>query len=88
MSTTLTYLLLILLLASPLALLGTMAAISRRNGHLRINLEQFRFGAPMVGPLSSEDADFRRIHHEADAIRTRFEDSPSWPYSGVLGERR
>ena len=30
----------------------------------------------------------RRAEHDVDAIRTRFERQPSWPDSGVRGERR
>ncbi|AKK29671.1 hypothetical protein [Mycobacterium sp. EPa45] len=57
---------------------------------LRLRAGQFRVSAPMVGPLFVEggDADARRISHDLDAVRTRFEQHPSWPSSGVLGERR
>jgi hypothetical protein len=52
----------------------------------------FRMSAPLVGHLFEEgtgrDADKRRISHDLDAIRTRFEEHPVWPSSGVLGERR
>ncbi len=50
--------------------------------------DQFRFAAPMVGQLFTDDADLRRIGHDADAIRTRFEHSPSWPDPGARDERR
>ena len=42
----------------------------------------------MVGPLFADDADQRRVDHDVDAIRTRFEHHPVWPSSGALGERR
>jgi hypothetical protein len=35
-----------------------------------------------------DDADWYRIQHDADAARTRFEQTPTWPASGVRGERR
>ena len=35
-----------------------------------------------------DDPDFYRIQHDADAARTRFEQSPAWPASGASGERR
>ena len=34
------------------------------------------------------DPDSYRVWHDADAVRTRFELSPSWPASGGTGERR
>jgi hypothetical protein len=55
---------------------------------LRLHADQFRVSAPMVGPLFVDDADQRRVDHDIDAIRTRFEHHPAWPSSGVLGERR
>lgn len=57
---------------------------------LRLHGGQFRVSAPMVGPLfvDGHDADQRRISHDLDAVRTRFEQHPVWPSSGVLGERR
>ncbi|TGD86116.1 hypothetical protein BayCH28_18980 [Mycolicibacterium sp. CH28] len=55
-------------------------------------LAAFRVRAPMAGrPFADEadsDADERRINHDLDAIRTRFEEHPAWPSPGVLGERR
>jgi len=54
---------------------------------LRLHADQFRLSAPMVGPLF-DDADARRISHDLDAARTRFEQHPVWPSSGALGERR
>lgn len=55
---------------------------------LRLHADQFRLSAPMVGPLFADDADARRINHDLDAMRTRFEQHPVWPSSGALGERR
>jgi hypothetical protein len=40
------------------------------------------------GDGTDRDADERRINHDLDAIRTRFEQHAVWPSSGVLGERR
>ncbi|SBS74880.1 conserved hypothetical protein [uncultured Mycobacterium sp.] len=54
---------------------------------LRLHADQFRVSAPMVGPLF-DDADARRVGHDLDAVRTRFEQQPVWPSSGALGERR
>jgi hypothetical protein len=54
MTTALTYLALIAIMIAPMALLATLATLSRRSGILRIHLDQFRFSAPMVGPLYEE----------------------------------
>jgi hypothetical protein len=40
------------------------------------------------GPPFEDDRDGFRIAHDVDAIRTRFEQQPSWPASGAMGERR
>ncbi|MDF2823982.1 MAG: hypothetical protein K0R68_1390 [Mycobacterium sp.] len=92
MTTALSYLLLTAVLLAPFALIGTIAARAHRDGHLRWNLDQFRFSAPMIGRLFEDDrsldADMRRLSHDLDAVRTRFEEQPSWPQSGALGERR
>ncbi len=74
-----------------IAVLGPLAAlttVAHRSGKLRWRADQFRMSAPMVGPLFPDDADLRRVEHDVDAIRTRFEQHPSWPSSGALGERR
>jgi len=84
----LTFLLLIAVLLGPFALVATLASRAERAGCRRWHLDQFRFAAPMVGRLFEDDADLRRAEHELDAIRTRFERQPSWPDSGVRGERR
>jgi len=88
MSDLLTFLLLVAVLLAPFALVATFASHAHRGGYLRWHLDQFRFAAPMVGRLFEDDADLRRAEHELDAIRTRFERQPSWPDSGVRGERR
>jgi hypothetical protein len=88
MTTALTYLLLIAILLAPFVLIGVIAARAHRDGHLRWNLDQFRFSAPMVGRLFEDDADMRRLNHDLDAVRSRFEEHPSWPQPGAIGERR
>lgn len=92
MTTALTYLLLIAVLIAPFAVIGVIARQAHRDGHLRWHLDQFRFSTPMMGRLfdddASRDADMRRIGHDLDAARTRFEQHPSWPQPSVLGERR
>jgi hypothetical protein len=88
MTAALTVFLLIAVLIAPFAVVGTLAVTAHRHGHLRLRPDQFRFAAPFIGPLFEDDADLRRIGHDVDAIRTRFEQSPSWPSPGVLGERR
>ncbi|QEN16301.1 hypothetical protein ACRDU6_29605 [Mycolicibacterium sp. ELW1] len=65
--------------------MNIFAAILKK---LHLHADQFRVWAPMVGPLFADDADLRRISHDLDAVRTRFEHHPTWPSSGVLGERR
>lgn len=47
-------------------------------------------GSPMRTYLAgvTEDRDDYRVEHDVDAIRTRFERNPTWPASGVKGERR
>ena len=88
MNTALTYLLLIAVLVAPFALVAFIARQAHRDGHLRWRVDQFRVSAPMMGRLFEDDADMRRIGHDLDAVRTRFEQHPSWPQPGVLGERR
>ncbi len=83
MSTALTF----LILTSPFALTALLSWAAHRSGSLRVHLDQFRFAAPMSGRLF-EDRDAYRIRHDVDAIRTRFEQQPSWPSSGATGERR
>jgi hypothetical protein len=65
-----------------------MTALITFLNKFRFHADQFRVSAPMVGPLFDNDADQRRISHDLDAVRTRFEQHPVWPSSGALGERR
>ncbi|MGB3486075.1 MAG: hypothetical protein WBB07_28130 [Mycobacterium sp.] len=97
MTNALTYLLVGAALLGPVAIIGAVTAHAHRDGHLRWNLDQFWISAPMTGrlfadaePLDTDptDADLRRLTHDLDAVRTRFEHQPSWPRSGALGERR
>jgi hypothetical protein len=88
MNDVLNFLLLFVVLLAPFALVATLASRAHRGGYLRWHTDQFRFAAPMAGRLFEDDADLRRAEHDIDAIRTRFERHPSWPDSGVRGERR
>jgi hypothetical protein len=86
MSTAMNFLLLAIVLLAPFGMVAALASHAHRGGHLRWHLDQFRFSTPMVGRLVEED--FRRIDHDRDAIRTRFEQTPAWPESGARSERR
>jgi hypothetical protein len=88
MNTVLTFLLLSAVALAPFALVATLTSRARLGGYLRWHTDLFRPAAPMVGRLFEEDADLRRAEHDLDAVRTRFERQPSWPDSGVRGERR
>lgn len=89
MNTYITFILAAAVLLAPFVLVALLTRFSRRSGTLRRHIDQFRVAAPMVGRLFDErDPDARRLDHELDAIRTRFEEQPSWPKSGALGERR
>lgn len=88
MNTLLNLLLLTAVLLAPFVVVAAIASRSHRNGYLRWHFDQFRLAAPMVGRLYDDDADYRRIDHDVDAIRTRFERHPAWPDSGARGERR
>ena len=92
MTTALTYLALVALLVSPFALAFGLSWAARRTGILRLHLDQFSAAAPFVGKLAgsgnSDDRDGLRAMHDIDAIRTRFEEQPSWPASSASGERR
>jgi hypothetical protein len=92
MSTPLTYLALIALLAAPFALAFALSWAARRTGILRLSLDQFSAAVPFVGRLAGSDnavdRDALRSMHDVDAIRTRFEQQPSWPASSASGERR
>lgn len=76
-----------LILLSPFALAALLTWAAHRSGSLRLHLDQFRVAAPMRGRVFY-DRDFTRAQHDLDAIRTRFEQQPSWPRSGATGERR
>jgi hypothetical protein len=77
-----------LVLVSPFVVAAVISLAAHRSGSLRLRAEQFRVAAPMRGWLLDDDSDGRRLEHELDAIRTRFEHRPSRPASGALGERR
>ena len=90
MTALLTFLLLTVVLLAPFGVVAAIAAVSHRDGTLRLHGAQFMVAAPLVGRLyhDVDDADARRVEHDVDAIRTRFENHPVWPSPGVLGERR
>ncbi len=91
MTALITFLLLSVVLVAPFGVVAAIAAVSYRDGTLRLNMRQFAPPrAPMVGYLYDDDrdADARRVGHDCDAIRARFEQHPVWPSSGALGERR
>jgi hypothetical protein len=83
-----TVLLTFLILIAPFAVAAAFSWTAHRTGSLRLHADQFPFSAPMVGRLFDNDSDARRLGHELDAIRTRFEEHPAWPASGATGERR
>jgi hypothetical protein len=83
MSTALTFLILI----APFAVVAALIWAAQHSGSFRMRLDQFRLAAPMGGHFF-DDRDAFRVEHDVDAIRTRFEQQPVWPSSGVLGERR
>ena len=87
MTALITFLLLTVVLLAPF---GVVAAVSHRDGTLRLHGAQFMLAAPLVGRLYQDvdDADARRVEHDLEAVRTRFENHPVWPSPGVLGERR
>ncbi|MGP4054508.1 hypothetical protein ACTWP6_06735 [Mycobacterium sp. 4D054] len=76
-----------LMLFSPFALAAVLGWAAHRSGTLRVHLDQFRWAAPMAG-LLFPDRDRDREQHDLDAIRTRFEEHPSWPVPSASGERR
>lgn len=90
MTALLTFLLLTVVLLAPFGVVAAIAAVSHRDGTLRLQGAQFMVAAPLAGRLyrDVDDADARRVEHDVDAIRTRFENHPVWPSPGVLGERR
>jgi hypothetical protein len=66
-----------LILSAPFALAALLSWASHRNDAVRSALMK-EFGDP----------DAYRVWHDVEAARTRFEKTPTWPASGVLGERR
>jgi hypothetical protein len=78
----------VLILIAPFAVAAALSWSAHRSDSLRIRFNQFRWSAPMTGRLFEDDRDGFRIAHDVDAIRTRFEQSPTWPASGTMGERR
>ncbi|VEG58087.1 Uncharacterised protein [Mycolicibacterium aurum] len=81
-----------LILLSPFALAAILSWAANRSGSLRLHLDQFRWAAPMTGRLF-DDAEGRgrdsyREQHDLDAVRTRFEQHPTWPATTASGERR
>lgn len=88
MSTLVSFLLLAFVLLAPFGLIAALTRSTHRQGYRRFHRDQFRFAAPLSGPIFADDADLRRIDHDVDAIRTRFEQFPTWPDAGVRGERR
>jgi hypothetical protein len=72
-----TVILAFLILSAPFGLAALLSWASHRHDALRGHLVN-QFGDP----------DWYRVQHDADAARTRFEHAPSWPASGVTGERR
>jgi hypothetical protein len=90
MTALITFLLLTVVLLAPFGVVAAIAAVSHRDGTLRLHGARFMLAAPLVGRLyhNVDDADARRVEHDLDAVRTRFEKHPVWPSSGALGERR
>lgn len=77
-----------LILFAPFAIAVALSWAAHRSDSLRIRFDQFRWSTPTMGRLFEDDRDGFRIAHDVDAIRTRFEQRPSWPDSGARGERR
>jgi hypothetical protein len=78
----------LLILVSPLAVAVALGWAAHRGNVLRFRVDQFRVAAPLAGRFDIPDYDAYRAEHDADAIRSRFEENPVWPSAGVLGERR
>ena len=66
-----------LILLAPFAVAALFSWLSHRSSPARNYLAS-----------AVDDRDWYRIEHDAEAARTRFEQTPSWPASGVTGERR
>ena len=78
----------LLILIAPFAVAAALSWAAHRSDSLRIRFHQFRWSTPTMGRLFEDDRDGFRIAHDVDAVRTRFEQQPYWPDSGVRGERR
>lgn len=78
----------ILILLAPFALAVTLGWVANRSHILRLHVDQFRVPTSAWDRLFDTDPDTARIDHDVAAIRSRFEQAPAWPSSGVLGERR
>ena len=76
----------LLIMVSPFLVAAALSWAAHRSGILKFHLDQFRVYAPLAGRLA--DYDTQRAEHDLDAIRTRFEQHPTWPSAGALGERR
>jgi hypothetical protein len=70
-----------LILAAPFAVAALLSWSSHRGQATRTYLQG-------LADSAADDPDWYRIQHDADAARTRFEQTPTWPVSGVRGERR
>ncbi|MDT5149382.1 MAG: hypothetical protein QOI01_1115 [Mycobacterium sp.] len=66
-----------LVLSSPFAIAALLSWSTHRNDAVHASLLK-EYG----------DRDYYRVWHDVEAARTRFERNPSWPASGVTGERR
>ena len=90
MTALITFLLLTVVLLAPFCVVAAIAAVSHRDGTLRLHGARFMLAAPLVGRLyhNVDVDDARRVEHDLEAVRTRFENHPVWPSPGVLGERR
>lgn len=88
MSAFLNFFFMAIILLAPFALVAVIATVAKRHRTLHLHAHQFRLSGPLMSHLFDDDADARRISHDLDAVRTRFEHHPTWPSSGALGERR
>ena len=66
-----------LVLSAPFAIAALLSWSTHRNDAARASLLK-EYG----------DRDYYRAWHDVEAARTRFERNPTWPASGVTGERR
>jgi hypothetical protein len=70
----------LIILVAPLAVAVAVSWAAQRSNVLRFRLDLFDINQP--------DYETYRVGHDLDAIRTRFEQHPSWPSAGASGERR